>query len=100
VSRGSNFFAFGASRKKVKRSGNISSCTCERKAPLFRAVLCGVLFTVSVLESQTLVFRPTMDGPFPIRSSIRQGCLMCMLFVVHSSFEPAVDLVKSTSRKH
>ena len=63
-------------------------------------MLCGVLFTVSELESQKLVFRPTMDEPFPIRSSIRQGCLMCMPDIVHSSFEPAVDLVKSTSRRH
>lgn len=84
----------------MKRSGNMSSCVSERKVPLFRAVLCGVLFTVSVLESQTPVSRPTMGGPFPIRSSIRRGCLMCMLFVIHSSSEPAVDLVRSTSRKH
>jgi hypothetical protein len=84
----------------VKRGGNISSYTSQRKVPLFRDVLCGVLFTVSVLESQTLVFRPKMDGPFSIRSSIRQGCLMYMLFIVHSSSEPAVDLVKSTSRRH
>jgi hypothetical protein len=65
----------------VKQSGNKSSYSGERKVPLFKAVLSGVLFTVSVLESQTLVFRPRMDRPFPIRSSVRQGCLMSMLHI-------------------
>jgi hypothetical protein len=79
----------------VKRSVNISSYTSERNVPLFRAVLCGVLFTVSGLESQTLVFRPAMDGPFPIRSSIRQECLMCMLFIVHSS-----SILEQSTKEH
>lgn len=84
----------------MKRSGNIPSYTSERKVPFFRVVLCGVLFRFSVAESQTIVFRPTMGWTLPDKELIRRGCPLSMLFIARSSSEPAVDLVKSTSRRH
>jgi hypothetical protein len=85
----------------VKRSGNISSYTSERKVALFKVLLCGVLFTVSVLESQKLVFRPTMGGPFPIRSSFDKGalcaCYLLFTLALNLLFILSIDISQALS---